>query len=229
MSASIEKNDIRTLGYVVRRTNYGEADRILNLITPIGKIAVIAKGVRKEKSKLAGSVELFSLTDFTIHKGRGEMGVLTGAKMLRYYGNILKNFERMELAGLVMKKISAVAESSDSSEYYRIIDQSLFALNDAVDVKLVESWFLLNVLRAMGDEVNFYRDASGKKLDAGNKYSFDVSENCFVVDTNGMYGADEIKLLRLLVSTDLNVVRRVKNLDSMLEDTLRLARVMAKT
>lgn len=228
MSTSIANNDIRTLGYVIRRTNYGEADRILNLITPIGKIAVIAKGVRKEKSKLAGSVEMFSLTDFTIHKGRSEMGVLTGAKMLKYYGNILKSFERMELAGQVMKKISSVAESSDSPEYYRIVDQSLFALNDNVDVKLVESWFLLNMLKAMGDEVNLYRDAKGEKLCVENKYSFDTMDNCFVIDMNGLYGADEIKFLRLLVSSDLNVVRRVKDLDLILDDTLKLARVMAK-
>ena len=45
------QNDIRTKAYVLRRTNYGEADRILNLITPEGKISVIAKGVLKEKSK----------------------------------------------------------------------------------------------------------------------------------------------------------------------------------
>lgn len=46
--------DVKTLAYVMRRTNYGEADRILNLITPEGKMSAIAKGVRKEKSKLAG-------------------------------------------------------------------------------------------------------------------------------------------------------------------------------
>ena len=33
---SIHSNDIRTYGYVLRRTNYGEADRILNIITPKG-------------------------------------------------------------------------------------------------------------------------------------------------------------------------------------------------
>ena len=49
-------NDIKTLAYVIRRTNYGEADRIINLITPEGKISAIAKGVRKEKSKLASKL-----------------------------------------------------------------------------------------------------------------------------------------------------------------------------
>ena len=56
--------DIRTEGFVLKRTNYGEADRILNIITPLGKCAVIAKSVRKSRSKLAGSIEMFSLIDF---------------------------------------------------------------------------------------------------------------------------------------------------------------------
>ncbi len=42
-------SDLRTRAIVLRRTNYGESDRILNLLTPEGKVAVLAKGVRKEK------------------------------------------------------------------------------------------------------------------------------------------------------------------------------------
>ena len=64
-STAVNK-DIRTQGFVLKRTNYGEADRILNIITPLGKYAVIAKSVRKSRSKLAGSIEMFSLIDFNI-------------------------------------------------------------------------------------------------------------------------------------------------------------------
>ena len=56
-------SDLRTHAIVLRRTNYGESDRILSLLTPEGKIAVLARGVRKEKSRLAGGIELFSTDD----------------------------------------------------------------------------------------------------------------------------------------------------------------------
>ena len=52
MSRNIQSKDIRTPGIVIRRVNYGEADRILTIITPSGKISAIAKGVRKAKSKV---------------------------------------------------------------------------------------------------------------------------------------------------------------------------------
>ena len=75
----MQNKDEKTLAYVLKRTNYGEADRILNIITPDGKRAVIAKGVRKEKSKLAGGVEMFSLSELNIHYGKGEFGLVTSA------------------------------------------------------------------------------------------------------------------------------------------------------
>ena len=61
--------EIKTSGYVVGRTNYSEADRILRIITPVGKVSAIAKGVRKPKSKLAGGIELLTLSDLVIHRG----------------------------------------------------------------------------------------------------------------------------------------------------------------
>ena len=65
----------RMRAIVLRRTNYGEADRILQLLTPEGRRSVMAKGVRREKSKLAGGIELFALTDVVIGQGRGELGI----------------------------------------------------------------------------------------------------------------------------------------------------------
>ena len=39
------QRDTRTRAIVLRRTDYGEADRILQLLTPEGKRSVIARGV----------------------------------------------------------------------------------------------------------------------------------------------------------------------------------------
>lgn len=217
--------DIKTFGYVMRRTNYGEADRILNIITPEGKITAIAKGVRKSKSKLAGGIEIFSLIDFVIHQGKSDFGIVTSAKMLNYYSEILKNFEKMELGGMILKKINQVAENSPAGEYFDIVDQSLRNLNSNTNLILIESWFLLNVARVMGEEVNLYRDENGGKLQADKKYDFDGMRNVFVEKVNGDYGADEIKMLRFMVTAELDVVKRVKLSDEILRKNLDLIKI----
>ena len=226
MSSNIVKKDIRTLGYVLKRTNYGEADRILNLITPQGKISAIAKGVRKEKSKLAGGIEMFTLTDFNIHLGRGEFGVVTGAKMAKHYGEIVKDFGKMELAAMILKRANKLAEGSDNPEYFKIVDQSLVTINAGEALWLAEAWSLLNFRKAMGEEINLYRDVNGEKLNAEDKYFWDGYEMAFSKNDQGEYGANEIKLLRLMVSSDLSVVRRVNVGPDMADRILRLVRTV---
>lgn len=228
MSDSIFKKDIRTLGYVLRRTNYVEADRILNLITPQGKITAIAKGVRKEKSKLAGGVEMFTLTDFNIHLGRSEFGIITGAKMQKYHSNIVKDFARMELAALILKKVSKAAENSDNPEFFKIVDQSLAGLDDGDELDMVEAWVLLNLTKATGEEMNLHRDINGARLEAELKYVWDNMEGAFAVNNQGDFGANEIKLLRLMLAAELKVIKRVKVGDEMKQRILALARMVSK-
>lgn len=216
-------NYLRTFGYVLRRTNYGEADRILNILTPNGKIAAIAKGVRKEKSKLAGGIEMFSLIDFNIHQGKSELGIITGAKMIKYYGEILKDYNRMETVAMFLKKINLAAESSDSEEYFNILGQSLIWLNAGANVKLVEAWFLLNLSRAVGEEINLYRDDEDKKLEVGMRYVWDFQNNCFSKKAEGDFSENEIKMLRLIVTSDLEIILKIKASDEIISKILGLA------
>src|SRR5260370_14593342 len=56
---------------VLRRLDYGEADRIVTLLTrEDGKLAAIAKGARRGRSKVAGSLDLFARSSMMLAKGR---------------------------------------------------------------------------------------------------------------------------------------------------------------
>src|SRR5881628_1264153 len=56
---------------IIKRSNLGEADKILTIFTPnFGKLRVVAKGVRKVTSRLAGHVELFTRSQMLLAKGR---------------------------------------------------------------------------------------------------------------------------------------------------------------
>lgn len=202
--------DLKTLGLVLRRTNYGEADRILNIITPFGKVSAMARGARREKSKLAGGVELLTLSDYIIHFGKSEIGVVTSAKMVNYYGKLLKNYDLMEYVAMILKKINQAAENSDNSDFFEITKQCLTAFDGGMRPEAVEAWFTLNLKRAMGEQVNVYRDVMGEKLLKTKQYTWDNMERGFSENERGEYGANEIKLMRLMLTTDLNVISRVK-------------------
>lgn len=221
---SIINKDIKTVGYVMRRTNYGEADRILDIITPQGKIAAIARGARREKSKLAGGIEMFTLSDYCFHKGKGELAIVTSVKMQKHLSNIMKDYDRIELGGMILRKVARLAESSDNEDYFRIVDQCLNGLNDGLNVKLVEAFSLINLSNAMGEELNLMRDNNGDKLMAQQKYNWDGSNECFVGHVDGYFDENDIKLLRIMASTDLSVASRVKNTGASLDKVWQLMR-----
>src|SRR3989449_10366469 len=56
---------------VLRRLDYGEADRILTLLTrEHGKLAVIAKGSRRAKARTGHGLGLFTRAQMLLAKGR---------------------------------------------------------------------------------------------------------------------------------------------------------------
>ncbi|MGZ3583285.1 MAG: DNA repair protein RecO [Ktedonobacterales bacterium] len=69
-----------TEAIVLRRTNFGEADRILTLFTPsYGKVRAIAKGVRRTTSRLSGHLEPFTRTQLLLATGR-DLDIITQAE-----------------------------------------------------------------------------------------------------------------------------------------------------
>lgn len=62
---------LRTEAVVLKRHNFGEADRILTLYTrDFGKLSALAKGVRRPRSKKAGHVELGTWCKVFLARGK---------------------------------------------------------------------------------------------------------------------------------------------------------------
>lgn len=228
MSSNFSPNDFQTKAFVLRRTNYGESDRILNLITPSGKLSAIAKGVRKEKSKLAGGVELFCLSKLSIHQGKTDFCIITSAKMLQFHQNILADLSRLELASFILKKVSAAAEHSDSPDFFRLVEESFTALNGPTNLMLIETWFLFNLVKASGEEVNLYRDTHCTPLDPTKIYSWDIGESALHLDPSGNISANEIKLIRLILTSRLSLISRVKDFETMLPAVFHISKSLIK-
>ena len=222
-------NDIRTKAIVLRRTNYGESDRILNLLTEKGLISCIAKGVRKEKSKLAGGIEMFCLSEVTVHEGiNNKLGILTSAKMLEAYQNIVLKLEELELGSLVLKKVEKAAEATSGAEFFDLTRQILTALNVGVNPELVETWFWFNFARVSGEQFNLVKDIDGNELDPFKTYIWDSTELALKEQIGGNITASEIKLMRLILSSDLKTVSRVKDIVPKLPSILYVAKSVNK-
>lgn len=193
-------NQLATTGIVLGRTEYGEADRIITILTPDhGKLRLMAKGVRRVKSKLAGGIELFSVSDIMFIRGRGNIGTLVSTRLIRHYGHIINDLTRVQLGYDLIRLLNKNTEDESGAEYFGLLDHALRALDAAeIHTDLIRVWFSAQLLRLDGFVPNLHTNTAGGRLDALAIYTFSMDDMAFALSEHGRFGADHIKFLRLL-------------------------------
>lgn len=226
------RNQIVTRGIVLARTDFQEADRILTILTPDhGKLRVIAKGVRRPRSKLAGGIELLSVNDITVLPGRGELATLISSRLITHYGHIVGDIDRTMLAYELLKKINRVTEDNAEPEYFSLLKNSLAGLNNTqLPVELAEVWFAMQLLKITGHAPNLATDIHGKKLELGQSYHFAPDHMAFYRQEDAPFRASHIKLMRLANTSETpQVFLRVGGVRTFAPEILRLARGLIST
>ena len=192
-----------TQGIVLKRTNFAEADRIITVLTPDqGKLRLIAKGVRKLKSKLAGGVELFSISDFTYIPGRGEIHTLISSRLKQHFGHIVTDINRTMLGYELLKRLDKVTEDAPDSDYFELLSTTLTALDGDLPLDLLELWFDAQLISLAGHQPNLKTDTDHQPLDPAQNYLFDSDQMALAVSqgaaSSSSLTASHIKLLRLV-------------------------------
>ena len=111
----------KTEGLVLRHRDFGEADRILTVVTPeYGKLRAIAKGSRKVTSKMASVVDLMTRGQFVLATGR-ELDVVT-------QGIVMERFDHLRESLWHATAGYAVAEALDRSLADREPHEEIYTL-----------------------------------------------------------------------------------------------------
>lgn len=219
-----------TQGIVLSRTNYGEADRIMTFLTPdSGKLRLMARGSRRIKSKLAGGIELFSVSDITYITGKGDIGTLISARLNHYFAKIVSDIERVQLGYEILKRTNRVTEDHPESAYFDLLRNSLSGLNDAqIALDIIQTWFEARLLKLAGHEPNLRTDDNQQSLEATAKYDFNFDAMCFTKAAQGRWQANHIKALRLLFdSVSLQKLSRIEGSDIFIKDLQPLLRSLS--
>lgn len=215
----------RTMSIVLRRTNYGEADRILDVLTPEGRRSVMARGVRREKSKLAGGIELLGLSDVVLLEGRGDLEMLTSARLIEFWRVILEDYDRLQFAYFALKEIGRASELIAEKVWFEMLLQILRALNDrSIDLRLIQVWFYVRYSETLGNLLNLRSDADDKPLNKETQYGYDTWEHSLRASPGGEIGADHIKFLRLVPHAEITALHHISGLDRILPACLSVLR-----
>ncbi len=140
----------KTEAIVIRRTNLGEADRVVTLFTrEHGRLSVVAKGARKPKSRFAGRLELFTHLRALLAQGR-TLDVVSQVEVIDPFAAIRSDLGRMSTASFVAEVTGrGTAEREPQPAIFAALRQAL-RLIAAGDAELAGDWFAAQILALSG-------------------------------------------------------------------------------
>jgi len=162
----------RSEAIILKRTDFGEADRLLTLFTrDYGKIRAIAKGARKPQSRKTGHVELFMRTNCFFAKGR-EIDILTQAEMVESYLALREDLVRTTYAAYVVELLDRFTVDEDPHrDIYELLSQALGWMAAHDDVMLVARYYELHLLSLAGFRPQLFTcAASGEPIEEQDQY-----------------------------------------------------------
>jgi len=138
-------------GIVLTRRNFGEADRILSIYSKDhGRISLIAKGVRKPKSKKRGHIEVFNLVKFQAALGHG-LDIMLEAEVANDFESIRGSLKKISLAYYFMEVVGRITHEGESNiELFNLIFSSLTKLQTTKELKKLRLEFLQDILTLLG-------------------------------------------------------------------------------
>ena len=187
---------LRTEAIVLHALDYAEADRILTLLTPEGKLSALAKGVRRSTSRKAGHLGLFARVRLMLARGRN-LYIITQAESIEEYpglGADLLRFTHACYAGELVQRFAQ--EGEDIQPVYELFSDTLQRLATEDDLRLWTRYFELQLLSYFG-----YRPQLFACL--GCQRDIQPVENCFSREQGGLLCAQCVAEDRLTTAVSV--------------------------
>ena len=140
------KRAYKTEGFILKRINFSETDRILTIFTKhYGKIKSIAKGIRQLKSRRAGSLELFNQVSLCLSAGKN-FDIVTEAEVIESFANFRQRLDWVGYAFQIVEVTDKLtAERQPNYRVFDLLKRALASLDSAMVLK-----FEIRLLKELG-------------------------------------------------------------------------------
>ncbi len=146
------RENFRDRALVIRTYDFGEADRIIVLLTRHhGLVRGVAKGVRRAKSRFGSRLQLFVNLDVQLYPGRN-LYTISQADTVDYFGaRIIEDYERYTAACAALESAERLA-AADAPGHPYLYDACVDVLNQLQhgDPLMLLDAFLLKAMSHAG-------------------------------------------------------------------------------
>ncbi len=157
---------------VLSRFDYGEADRILTLLTPMsGKIKAIAKGIRRPTSRIGGSLEPFAELRLALARGR-TFDVVTQVEVIHPWLRLRDDLVSFGTASYIAELADKTQEERHAAEsVYLLLKRAYEILDAGMAPGRVARWYEMHLADELGVRPEVDRCVEcGRLLEADEHY-----------------------------------------------------------
>ena len=121
----------KTKGIILKTFTYDEADIIVRVFTKdSGKIDMLAKGAKKLKSKLASSVQPFTLGEYTYFQKNNNLAILRQSDILKHYKTIVSDLKLTFIGYYICEFLDYfIPENQENSKVFELTAKTLELIN----------------------------------------------------------------------------------------------------
>lgn len=209
-------------GFIFKKEDRLEADRMLTFYTDnLGRVEVLAKGIRKIDAKLRGGAEVFSISDIEFIQGRNQK-TLTDAVKVKNFKNIMESPEKTKFSHKILRALDLFIKGQESDKKIWELLVDVFEKVNDVDFSrknynLINCYFIWNFMDVLGYSPHLSVCAScGQKLNPYNLYFSNkdggvVCKNCAAQEKNsGKINSDIVKIIRIFLGKDWQTIMKLK-------------------
>ena len=173
---------LRTDAVVLKTVRFGDTSAIFRMFTRSeGVIPVMARGVRRPKSKFAGLIEPFRVLSVTIHTRESrEVQTLSNVEVLAHFPAVYDSLERMEVAGAWFRLLRAVLpDGARADAVFDLVPMALdrLARTPAEQAPRWEAFHRAAALAALGVQPELFNCVScGREVGGTEPPAFSISD-----------------------------------------------------
>ena len=183
----------RTRGFILKKADRGEADRIFTVYTKdFGKLEILGKAIRKISSKLRPGAEIFYFSEIEFIQGKTHK-ILTDAILIEKFENLKNNLNKLKIAYKISQVLDNLVFGQEPDEkIWQLLEETFRKLNKleitGPKLELLYYYFFWNLISLLG-------------------YQPEIS-NCTIWGRK--INCDTAKIIKVILRKDWQILPRLK-------------------
>ncbi|SEN56153.1 DNA replication and repair protein RecO [Amphibacillus marinus] len=218
----------RIEGVIIRTQDYGETHKIVTLFTKqLGKLALIARGSKKPKSRMASITQMFIQGEYLVQLGRG-LAVMQQGEVINSHRKIREDIVQTAYASYIAELTDKLMEEKKPNHLvYQQFVAALSGIVDQKDAAILALIYELKLYKVAGFAPILSQCTSCQRQDQLVGFSLSeaglVCRFCAHKDSNAMLlNSTQIKLIQLFDQTDLTRIANISVKEENKQVILRL-------